>query len=106
MQNNGHAILFDNFFSFYNLFEAFSQLHLRAIVTLRINRFANPPLMSEADLKKKGRGACFEVSSNNDDVGVIRWFDNKCVKVGSNLITLGTVSTAERWNKKKRLTKK
>ena len=48
LEKNGHVILFDNFFSSYNLFEALSNMSLRAIGTLRINRFAKQPLISES----------------------------------------------------------
>ena len=52
-------------------------MSLRAIGTLRINRFAKPPLISELELKKKGRGASYEISNAEDTVGLVRWWNNK-----------------------------
>ena len=72
LEKNVHVILFDNFFSSYNLLEALSNMSLRAIGTLRINRFAKPPLISESELKKKGRGASYEISNAKDTVGLVR----------------------------------
>ena len=103
LEKNGHVILFDNFFSSYNLFEALSNMSLRTIGTLRINRFTKPPLISESELKKKGRGASYEISNAKDTVGLVRWFDNKCVHLGSNFMSTGGVSLVNRWNKKRKL---
>ena len=96
LEKNGHVILFDNFFPSYNLFEALSNMSLRAIGTLRINYFAKPLLISESELKKKGREASYEISNAKDTVGLIRWFDNKCVHLGSNFMSTGGVSLVNR----------
>ena len=103
LEKNGHVTLFDNFFPSYNLFEILGNMSLRAIGTLRINRFAKPPLISESELKKKGRGACYEISNEKDTVGLVRWFDNKCVHLGSNFMSTGGISFVNRWNKKRKV---
>lgn len=98
LKNNAHFVSFDNFFSSYNFFEALSELKLRAIGTIRLDRFQKPPFMSEADMKEIGRGSCFEVTRKDDKVSLVRWFVNKLVHVGSNRVCTGSLTEAKRWN--------
>lgn len=48
-----HGLFFDNFFCTYNLFQYLESKFIYAIGTIRVNRFANPRLPSDKDMKKK-----------------------------------------------------
>ena len=98
--------LVGQFFSSNNLFEALTESRLRTTAILRINRFVNPPLMSEKAMKKKRRGTSVVVSSKDIKIGIIKWYDNKSFHFGSNFLSLGLLTVTERWNKKKKPTKK
>ena len=51
--NAGHTLFFDNYFTSYNLLEICAKRGIGAAGTIRVNRFANPPLLSDKDWKKK-----------------------------------------------------
>jgi hypothetical protein len=68
--------------------------------SIRVNGFANPPFLSNKTLAKMGRGSCYELISNHN-IGLIKWFDNKAVHLGSNFILSGTSVMVDRFDKKK-----
>lgn len=49
----GHGLFIDNFFGTYNLFQYLHSKEIYTIGTIRLNRFANPPLMNDKQMKKK-----------------------------------------------------
>lgn len=97
----------DNFFSTYNLVEQLYNLGIYAAGTVRLNRFAKPPLLIDKQMAKLGRGTTFEIRSdvkNLFSIGLVKWYDNKAVTLGSNCITSGTIiDTVQRYDKKKRI---
>jgi len=66
--------------------------------TIKINRFANPPLKTEKELRKEGRGSADEVVSK-DGIVVVRWVDNKAVHLASNHVGIGNTEEVQRWQK-------
>lgn len=96
----GHYLYFDNFFSTYNLFEYLKDKNICAAGTVRLNRFANPPLLTDKDMAKNGRGCNDEVCSADQKVVLVKWFDNKSVVIGSNFLGVGKKDQVERWDKK------
>ncbi|XP_015367868.1 PREDICTED: piggyBac transposable element-derived protein 3-like [Diuraphis noxia] len=101
---NRHFLYFDNYFSSFGLFERLQQLKIYAVGTIRTNWFAQPSFLSDKQMRKMGRGTAFEVTidMNNCNIGLVKWFDNKAVTLGSNYITSGEVDKVERWDKKKK----
>ena len=100
--NEGHTIFFDNFFTSYNLLERLSQLKQNAAGTIRVNRFAKPPLITDKDLMKKGRGLSDMVVSQDGGINVVKWQDNKAIHLASNFIGIGTQDEVKRYNKSKK----
>lgn len=88
LKKNTHYLFFDNFFSSYNLFCCLLENKIFAAGTIEVNRFANPPFISDKQLSKMARGTSFEVTSNHK-IGVLKWYDNKAVNMGSNFILSG-----------------
>lgn len=70
---------------------------------VRVNRFANPPLLTDKLLSKMGRGTSHEIIGTSQgqkhEIGLIKWFDNKGVVIGSNFITSGNPEVIQRWDK-------
>ncbi|XP_049954845.1 piggyBac transposable element-derived protein 3-like [Schistocerca serialis cubense] len=95
----GQGVYFDNFFSSYKLFQALKQEKICAAGTVRLNRFANPPLIPDKEAMKKERGFTEEICSA-DDITLVKWVDNKTVVLGSNFIGKGEIDKVERWDKK------
>lgn len=95
----GHKLFFDNYFPSYKLFEILKRKNIFAAATIRINRFANPTLADEKTLKKQGRGSSSECVSNDGNVIVTRWYDNKVVNMASNFVGIGEKDQTKRWDK-------
>ncbi|XP_025208584.1 uncharacterized protein LOC112603960 [Melanaphis sacchari] len=104
LEENRHFLYFDNYFTSYNLLSVLADRKIYAAGTIRVNRFANPPLITDKCLSKMGRGTSYEVSEiaqgQKGEIGLIKWFDNKGVNLGSNFITSGEPETIKRWDKK------
>ncbi|KAE9522588.1 hypothetical protein AGLY_017010 [Aphis glycines] len=104
LEENRHFVYFDNYFTSYNLLSVLADRKIYAAGTVRVNRFANPPLITDKCLSKMGRGTSYEVSGiaqgQKSEIGLIKWFDNKGVNLGSNFITSGEPETIKRWDKK------
>jgi len=69
LKKNRHILYFDNFFTSYNLLNALQDQKIYAAGTARVNRFANPPLIPDKQLRKMGRGASFEVTGSTEYEG-------------------------------------
>ncbi|XP_061397982.1 piggyBac transposable element-derived protein 2-like, partial [Musca vetustissima] len=97
----GHKLFFDNYFPSYQLFEMLKRNKINAAGTIRVNRFANPRLPVEKEMKQKGRGSSAECISADGNVIVTRWFDNRTVNLGSNFVGIGKQDKVKRWDKNK-----
>jgi len=55
-------------------------------------------------MRKLGRGTTFEVTTDvpGCNIGIVKWFDNKAVNLGSNFIASGEVDRVTRWDKKEK----
>jgi hypothetical protein len=102
ISNPGHKLYFDNYFSTYQIFEVLKEMKINAAGTVRINRFAHPPFLSDKDIKNKGRGFSDEVESRDGNVVLTKWQDNKPVFVGSNFVGKGVEKSVNRWDKTKK----
>ena len=68
--------------------------------TIRANRIAGCPLLSERDLKKND---CASVSFKwdiNTGLTIVQWYDDRCVQVVSTCSTVESSGTVERWDPK------
>ena len=54
--------------------------------------------MSEKDLKKHGCGSFDYRTDYNTGTHMLKWFDNKCVVVGSSFAAVEYTSTVERYD--------
>ena len=61
---------------------------------------ADKYLLSEKELKKKGRGSFDFVVEANSGVTVIRWFDNGLVQLLSNYVGNDLAAQVRRWSRK------
>lgn len=96
----GHKIFFDNFFTTFQLLEYLRHKNHIAIGTVRINRFNNPPLVTDKELSNKGRGSYDQVVSRDGAIVLVKWQDNKSIHLGSNFVGAGIADVVKRWNKK------
>jgi hypothetical protein len=103
LTGRGYKIYADNFFTSVSLAEylAGNQIHL--VGTVRQNRIAEAAskLKPERELKIEGRGASSVVTNNN--VTILRWFDNKIVHTISTYAGVEPQDEVKRWSKKDRM---
>ena len=60
----------------------------------------SPPLKTDKEMKKKGRGSHDEVRSRDGKVVLVKWFDNRSVVLASNFVGVGDEDEVERWEQK------
>lgn len=99
LQKEGHKLYFDNYFSNYQILQILKSKKIFAGGTVRINRFNNPPLLNDKELKRKGRGAHDTIGSTDGDVVLTKWMDNRSVVLASNFVAVGNEDTVSRWDK-------
>ena len=73
----GTNLFFDNYFASPHLLVLLKERNISAACTLRSNRIANCPLISENELKKEGRGSVDSQISSDDGIMICKWYDNK-----------------------------
>ena len=59
-------------------------MRILSVATFRSNRLGGCPSMSEKDLKKRVRVSFDYRTIYNNRTYFLKWFDNKCVVVGSS----------------------
>lgn len=100
LEERGHKLFYDNFFSSYQLLEILREKGINAGGTIRLDRFGKPPFLTDKDMLQKGRGLADSVVSKDEKVVVVKWQDNKCVHLASNFVGIGDTDSAKRWDKK------
>lgn len=55
-------------------------------------------------MRQLGRGTSFEITTDhpNNNIGLLKWYDNKPVHLGSNFVTSGELDIVRRWSKKEK----
>lgn len=95
----GHKLYFDNYFSSYQLLQVLKSQKILAAGTVRVNRFSKPPLLEDKQLKEMGRGSHDEIISEDGDVVLVKWMDNRTVVLASNFVGVGNEDSVARWDK-------
>ncbi|XP_031358741.1 piggyBac transposable element-derived protein 3-like isoform X1 [Photinus pyralis] len=98
ISESNHGLFFDNYFTTYNLIQYLDSKHIYCVGTIRANRFANPRLPSDKEMKKIGRGSS-AVSISKDGIVITKWYDNKAVLTASNFVGIGVADVCRRWDK-------
>ena len=101
-KNKNFRIFFDNWFSTLSLLCELRNRGILATGTFRSSRIGGCPLMSEKDLKKEGRGSYDYRTDQNTGTHLLKWFDNKCVLLGSTYSGVKASSTVQRFDLKEK----
>lgn len=92
------VVFYDNNFTSFNLVKTLhTNLGLRSVGTVRVNRTGGATLMSDKEMVKRGRGVVDFCSS--EGVVAVKWFDNKCVTLLSNAYGVEPLSSVKRYTK-------
>lgn len=98
-----HKIYMDNWFTSYHLAVHLQDMNLLMAGTIRENRILRPSSKgnvfskTENELKSSGRGS-FDYASDEKNVTVVKWLDNKCVTVISTFCGIEPVKDVKRWS--------
>lgn len=91
------VVFCDNFFTSYKLVKQLeSKIGIKTLGTVRETRNGGARLLSDNELKKKGRGQYDYSSSEN--VIAVKWHDNKCVTLLSNAVGVEPVGSVKRFD--------
>ena len=66
---------------------------------MRSNRLQSPPLKSDKELTKEGRGAHDVSVCEENNVAVVRWVDNIVVSITSTYVGAQPLKTGPLWSK-------
>ena len=92
-----HSVFFDNFFTGYDLLVHLRNMGYQATGTVRENRLSKCPLKPANVMKREKRGSYDFMFDTNEEILYVRWYDNKCVCVGTNYDTIEPVKKVKRW---------
>ncbi|XP_004518464.1 piggyBac transposable element-derived protein 3-like [Ceratitis capitata] len=95
-------LYFDNWFTSVSLLIALKEMGIFATGTIRKNRINNCQLLSETELKKRGRGSFDTNCEINYNIVCLRWFDSKPVQLISSYIYHQPVGVCKRWSPKEK----
>ena len=94
-----HVVLFDNFFSSYDLFVALKNKGFRATGTFRENRLRKCPIPRAKELKKQERGWLKYAYEETNEIFIAKWKDNSIVTLGTNYDSVDPLNSVKRWSK-------
>jgi hypothetical protein len=100
-----YKVYFDNYFNSPAVQIALAKRGILDLGTVRSNRVPNCNLMSDIELKKRGRGSFVEKIAVVDNVSIsaVRWFDNKSVNFLSTLVGSQPAGEVRRWSKQDKI---
>ena len=102
-KHNNYYLYFDNWFSILDLMLKLKSIGILATEAFRSNRFGSCQLEKETELNKKDRGSSSYRTDQNSGFHLVKWFDNKCVTLGSLNLSVEVNDTVKRWYKNERI---
>lgn len=60
------------------------------------------PILNEKELSKRGRGASQLAVRQDEKFCIVKWFDNKCITLGSSCHSTQPQDTCRRWDRKQK----
>ncbi|KAL6485882.1 hypothetical protein MHYP_G00052740 [Metynnis hypsauchen] len=105
-KNRNFKLFFDNWFSSVPLMIVLSQQGIHCVGTVRSNHLPGSSMMSDADLKRSGRGSFQEKTAYVGDTQLhaVKWCDNRSVTTLSTYVGAHPVSSVDRWDRRQKQT--
>ena len=100
--NKNHILVFDNWFNSVQLQCELAKRAIYCLGTVRTNRLQGCNLLSDKELKKKGRGAYHEKECviGTTTLRAVKWFDSKAVSLLTSFESAEPAGSVKRWDKK------
>ncbi|XP_049302012.1 piggyBac transposable element-derived protein 3-like [Bactrocera dorsalis] len=102
-KHKNYKLYFDNWFTSVSLLIALKEMGIFATGTVRKNRISSCQLVSDAELKKQGRGSFAVKCETNYNLVCLKWYDNKPVQVMSSCTDHRLVGVCKRWCPKEKV---
>lgn len=96
-----HCVYFDNFFNSYALLHQLKEMQIRATGTILKNRTSKCTVES-SKTEKSPKGAYDPRFHFANQILVVKWIDNKCVLIATNVDTNKPVASTSRWDRLKK----
>jgi len=94
-----YRVFMDNFFTSFRLLQFLAKNNIRASGTVRENRLGDCTIPKKKLVDKLERGGMKYRTSEQSNLTVVAWKDNKSVYVASNCDSVQPLSQVQRWNK-------
>lgn len=101
-KDKNFKLYFDNWFTSVSLLISLKEIGIFATGTVRKNRIRNCQLLSDAELKKHGRGSFDIKCEMNHNLVCVIWCDNKPVQLISSCEGDQPVGIYKRWSPKEK----
>jgi len=95
--HQNYKIFTDNWFTSYALLSKLKEKGFHASGTVRINRMPGCILEGDKSLSNRGRGSYDVKTEENQNISVVKWYDNKYVHVASTNKGLQPIDYVKRW---------
>lgn len=104
IQTPGCAVYFDNYFTTLDLIWYLREhWGIFSLGTIRQNRLKGcKGLLSDKELKKRGRGSFSQVVDNDKKIAIVKWYDNKVVTLACSYADAHPVQEIKRWSKEQK----
>ena len=97
-KHQNHKLFVDNWFASYDLAVELKKLGICMVGTVRKNRLAGCSLQTDASLIKSGRGSYDYRVETNENIMLLKWYDNKTVHLISNYKSQEPIENVRRWS--------
>lgn len=100
-RNVNHKVYYDNYFSGIHLLAYLEKLGIGSVATIRSNRLKGLNILSEKEMKKRGRGSHIENTAhvNGVDIRAVQWYDNRIVSLVSTFSGTYPITKVKRFFK-------
>ncbi|KAL3210703.1 hypothetical protein MRX96_008651 [Rhipicephalus microplus] len=100
---NKNSLFFDNWYTSIKLLVSLHQLGIPASGTARASRSSGCRLLSDAEMKKDGRGSHMERAATVDgvEVRVVKCYDSRGVNIASAFGSVELLGSCQRYDRKK-----
>ncbi|XP_028042586.1 piggyBac transposable element-derived protein 3-like, partial [Bombyx mandarina] len=105
IETPGCAVYFDNYFTTLDLIWYLRERRgIFSLGTIRQNRLkgCTNGLLSDKELKKRGRGSFSQVVDNDKKIAIVKWYDNKVVTLACSYADSYPVHEIKRWSKEQK----
>lgn len=84
--------------------EILTQMKIRSVGMVRIDRFRKPPFIANEELKRKlgGRGTALDITNEDGKIAMVKWIDDTSVYFVSNFCGPTDLVTIERYEETKK----